>query len=369
MTVRPDESGPVAVAMSGGVDSSVAAAILKSEGREIFGVTMDLFALPARFCVSDELRNCCGRKAREDAAAVAAKLGIPHYVADFRREFEDRVIADFCAEYGAGRTPNPCVRCNEIIKFGLLFERSERLGAKSVATGHYARSERDPASGRRILRKGLDPGKDQSYFLYPLTQEQLSRTLFPLGGLTKAEVRRRALESGLPVADKTESQEICFIPDDDYAGFLRGRRPSAFIPGPIVDAAGREIGRHKGVAHFTVGQRKGMGIAAPRPLYVIKVDVGRDTIVAGPGEALYGTSLEATRLNWIVVERPPASLRVRARIRYKHVEAPARIEAAGIDRVRVEFEKPQRAIAPGQSVVFYDGDVVVGGGTIEKAGG
>lgn len=366
MTARPEVPGPVAVAMSGGVDSSVAAAILISEGCDVFGVTMDLFSLPARFCVSDELRNCCGRRAREDAAAVAAKLGILHYVADFRREFEDRVIADFCAEYGAGRTPNPCVRCNEFIKFGLLFERAERLGAESVATGHYSRIERDPASGRRLLRKGLDPDKDQSYFLYPLTQEQLARTLFPLGGLKKAEVRRRALASGLPVAQKTESQEICFIPDDDYAGFLRERRPAAFVPGPIVDLSGREIGRHKGVAHFTVGQRKGMGIAAPRPLYVIKVDVERNTIVAGPNEALAGRSLEATGLNWIAIEKLAGPLNVRARVRYRHAEAAARVEPAGPDRVRVEFEKPQRAIAPGQAVVFYDGDIVVGGGTIDR---
>jgi tRNA-specific 2-thiouridylase len=367
LTGRPKEPGVVAVAMSGGVDSSVAAAILKAEGREIFGVTMDLFALPARFCVSDELRNCCGRKAREDAAAVAAKLGIRHYVADFKREFEARVIADFCAEYGAGRTPNPCVRCNQFIKFGLLFERAARLGAKAVATGHYARIERDADTGRWLLRKGLDPDKDQSYFLHTLTQAELGRSLFPLGGLKKTEVRSLALASGLPVAKKTESQEICFIPDDDYAGFLGDRCPAAFEPGPIADPSGRVIGRHKGVAHFTVGQRKGMGIASPHPLYVVKVDVERNTIVAGPSEALYARSLEATGLNWISIEELSGSLAVRARVRYKHAEAPARVEAAGEDRVRVEFEKPQRAIAPGQSVVFYDGDIVVGGGTIERA--
>jgi len=354
--------------MSGGVDSSVAAAILKSEGRDIFGVTMDLAVLPPRFCRSEELRSCCGRRAVDDAVAVAAGLGILHCVVDFRRPFEERVVADFCAEYAAGRTPNPCVRCNQFIKFGLLFERARRLGAEAVATGHYARIDRDAASGRRLLRKGIDPDKDQSYFLFPLTQAELARTLFPLGGLTKSEVRSRAAAAGLPVAEKPESQEICFVPDDDYAGFLRDRCPGAFRPGPIVDASGRVIGAHDGIAHFTVGQRKGMGIAAPRPLYVLRVDAERNTIVAGPADALYGRALEAGGMNWIAIDRLTGPLDVRARIRYKHAEAAARVEPAGPDRVRVEFVRPQRAIAPGQSVVFYDGDIVVGGGTIEKAG-
>lgn len=367
MTIQAKTSGPVAVAMSGGVDSSVAAALLRAEGRDVFGVTMELVSLPPRFCLSDELRSCCGRKAVDDAVAVAAKLGILHCVVDFRIPFEARVVNDFCAEYAAGRTPNPCVRCNQFIKFGLLFERARRLGAEAVATGHYARLDRDAASGRWLLRKGLDPDKDQSYFLHPLSQTDLSRALFPLGGLKKREVRDLALASGLPVANKAESQEICFIPDDDYAGFLRERCPGAFEPGPIVDPSGREIGRHEGVAHFTIGQRKGMGIAAPRPLYVIRVDVERNTIVAGPSEALYGRSLDATGMNWIAIDRLTGPLNVRARIRYKHAEAPARVEPAGPDRVRVEFEKPQRAIAPGQSVVFYDGDIVVGGGTIDRA--
>ncbi len=353
--------------MSGGVDSSVAAAILKADGRDIFGVTMDLAVLPPRFCRSEELRSCCGRRAVDDAVAVAAKLGILHCVVDFRRLFEVRVVADFCAEYAAGRTPNPCVRCNQFIKFGLLFERARRLGAEAVATGHYARIDRDAASGRWLLRKGIDPDKDQSYFLFPLTQTELARTLFPLGGLTKSEVRARAAAAGLPVAEKPESQEICFVPDDDYAGFLRDRCPGAFRPGPIVDAAGRVIGAHDGIAHFTVGQRKGMGIAAPRPLYVLRVDAERNTIVAGPSEALYGRSLEAGGMNWISIDRLTGPRNVRARIRYKHAEAAARVEPAGPDRVRVEFVQPQRAIAPGQSVVFYDGDIVVGGGTIDRA--
>ena len=351
--------------MSGGVDSSVAAALLQAEGRQVIGLTMDLYAVPARYCVSDSLRSCCGRKAREDANAVAAKLGIPHFMVDFRREFEERVIADFCAEYGRGRTPNPCVRCNERIKFGLLFERAKRLGAEIIATGHYARLDRDPATGRRLLRKAADPSKDQSYFLYALTQDELERTLFPLGGLSKTDVRRIARERGLPVAEKTESQEICFIPGDDYAGFLRERVPAAFQPGPIVSTDGRILGRHKGVAHYTVGQRKGMGIAAPHPLYVIAVDVENNTITAGPNESLYRKALVASGLNWIAIEKLDRPRDVRARIRYRQAESPARVEPAGPDRVRVEFDKPQRAIAPGQSVVFYEGDIVVGGGTID----
>jgi len=366
LSVHSKTSSPIAVAMSGGVDSSVAAAILQAEGRDVFGVTMELVTLPPRFCLSEELRSCCGRRAVDDAVAVAAKLGILHCVVDFRGPFADKVIADFCSEYAAGRTPNPCVRCNQFIKFGLLFDRARRLGAEAVATGHYARLDRDAASDRWLLRKGLDPDKDQSYFLYTLTQTELSRTIFPLGGLKKNEVRDLARTSGLPVAKKAESQEICFIPDDDYAGFLRERCPEAFEPGPIVDPSGRVIGRHKGVAHFTVGQRKGMGIAASRPLYVIRVDVERNTIVAGPSEDLYGRALEATGTNWISIDRLAGPLSVRARIRYKHTEAPARVEPTGPDRVHVEFERPQRAIAPGQSVVFYDGDIVVGGGTIDR---
>jgi len=352
--------------MSGGVDSSVAAALLRDEGFEVIGLTMDLYALPARYCVLDGLRSCCGRTAREDAGRVAAKLGIPHFLVDFRREFEERVIADFCAEYGRGRTPNPCIRCNERIKFGLLFERARRLGAERIATGHYARIGPDPTTGRFLLRKAADPAKDQSYFLYALTQEELGRTVFPLGGLSKSEVRRIAREHGLPVAEKTESQEICFIPDDDYPGFLKERLPGAFEPGPIVAPDGRVLGVHKGVAHYTVGQRKGLGVAAAHPLYVIAVDVERNTVVAGPNDALYRKALVASRLNWISREKPGAPIDVRARVRSRQAEAPARVRPAGPDRVRVEFEKPQRAIAPGQAVVFYDGEVVVGGGTIDR---
>jgi len=359
--------GVVAVAMSGGVDSSVAAALLKSQGYEVIGVTMNLFSLPKEACRSENLRSCCGRTAQEDANRVAIALGIPHFVVDFRAEFEVSVIADFCREYRGGRTPNPCIRCNRFIKFGLLLERVKALGADFLATGHYANGGIDPASGRRLLRKGIDAAKDQSYFLYPLTQAELSRTLFPVGEYTKSRIRALAAEFRLPVAEKAESQEICFIPDDDYPRFLKERWPDAFCPGPIVDMRGKKIGTHGGIAHFTVGQRRGLGIAAPRPLYVVAIDVGKNTIVAGGNEDLYRQGLEASDVNWISEEGPAAPRAARARIRYKHVEAPAMITPRDSGKVLVEFEKAQRAVTPGQAVVFYDGDIVLGGGIITRA--
>lgn len=358
--------GVVAVAMSGGVDSSVAAALLKDEGYEVVGLTMNLFSLPKEVCTSEDLRSCCGWKAQEDANRVAVALGIPHFVVDFRREFERSVIDDFCREYERGRTPNPCIRCNRFIKFDLFFERARKLGAEFIATGHYARIGFDPSTGRRLLKKGLDAGKDQSYFLYPLTQSELARTLFPVGGRTKNEIRRLAARHKLPVAQKPESQEICFIPDNDYPGFLKARLPEAFRPGPIVNREGRIIGTHGGIAHFTVGQRKGMGIAAPRPLYVVAVDAERNTIVAGENEELYKRRLEATELNWISMEKLGEPRTLRARIRYKHAEAPAKVSPRDEGRVLVEFERAQRAVTPGQAVVFYDGDVVAGGGLIDR---
>jgi len=366
MDKKARTNGIVAAAMSGGVDSSVAAALLKDEGFDVIGLTMNLFALPEEDCTSEHLRSCCGWKAREDANRVAAALGIPHYIVDLRREFEQNVIQDFCREYGRGRTPNPCIRCNQFIKFGLLFERARRLGAAFVATGHYARIDLDPATGRRLLKKGTDAGKDQSYFLYALTQDDLSRALFPVGGRTKAEIRKLARRYGLPVADKPESQEVCFIPDDDYPAFLRNRVPAAFRPGPIVDLEGRTIGEHGGIVHFTIGQRKGMRIAAPRPLYVVAIDPERNTVVADEREALTRRRLEATAVNWISVETLDAPKWTRARIRYKHDEAPALISPLDRTRVLVEFEKAQRAVTPGQAVVFYDGDVVIGGGVIDR---
>jgi tRNA-specific 2-thiouridylase len=298
---------------------------------------------------------------------VALALGIPHFVVDFRREFERDVIADFAREYGRGRTPNPCIRCNRFLKFGLLLDRVEALGAGMVATGHYARTAFDRASGRTLLRKGVDAEKDQSYFLYSLTQSMLSRTLFPVGGYAKKEIRRLAAEFGLPVARKPESQEICFIPDDDYPRFLREKFPGLFRPGPIVDAAGKTIGRHGGVAGFTIGQRRGLGIAAAHPLYVVAVDAATNTVVAGEDRDLDRKRLLVDDLNWIAVPALAGPLSVRVKVRSRQAEAPARIVPEDGGRVLVEFETSQRAITPGQAAVFYDGDVVVGGGVIARA--
>lgn len=432
----------VAVAMSGGVDSSVAAALLKEQGRDVIGITMNLFSLPKEACASEELRSCCGSAARRDAGAVAAVLGIPFYVADFRRTFEKDVIADFIEEYRRGRTPSPCLRCNRLVKFGPLLKRAGRLGAARIATGHYARVDFDEERGRWRLRKGKDREKDQSYFLYGLGQAELARTIFPLGNLTKGEVRAMAERFGLPVAQKPESQEICFIPDNDYAAFLRARIPKAFRPGKIVDTAGKVIGRHDGLANYTIGQRKGMGIAAARPLYVIALDPKTNTVVAGSNEELYRSRLVVEDVRWSAIEgfgggeersgrrgsggrgesggiggtggrvgnerkerieriggggrkggigsggsggrsgqddiigryRHVAGgggyggpIEATVKIRSRHEGAPAVLtpgEAEGT--VVVEFAEPQRAITPGQAAVFYSGDVVLGGGTINR---
>jgi tRNA-specific 2-thiouridylase len=356
----------VVVAMSGGVDSSVAAALLKDQGHEVIGLTMNLFSLPKELCRSDEVRSCCGWKATEDAHDVALRLGIPHYVADFRQEFEKRVISDFCREYGRGRTPNPCIRCNEHIKFKLFLAAADRLGGEAIATGQYARVGRSRATGRYLLKKGTDGAKDQSYFLYPLSQAQLSRTLLPLGGLTKSEVRGLAKKWGLPVAGKPESQEICFVPLGNYPDFLRERTPQAFVSGQIKDLTGRVVGRHRGIAHFTIGQRRGMGIAAAQPLYVIAINAASHTVIVGGQHDLSRKGLVASQVHWIAIEGLDKPLSVKAKIRYRHEAARAVVMPLSPHRVRVEFETPQRAITPGQSVVFYVRDVVIGGGVIDR---
>lgn len=357
----------VVVAMSGGVDSSVAAALLKKQGYDVVGVTMNLYSLPKDYCMSENLKSCCGWKATEDAHQVAITLGISHYVVDLRKPFEKSVITDFCEEYAQGRTPNPCVRCNQYIKFDVLLKKMKALEADYLATGHHARIEYDRQNARYILKKGKDRKKDQSYFLYAMTQKQLSRTLMPVGDYTKEEVRKKAQSFGFLVAERPESQEICFVPDNDYAGFLLNRIPEAFHPGPVVDSGNRTLARHKGIVHYTIGQRRGMGISAPHPLYVLSILSDKKTIVVGPEKELYGKSLLASALNTISLEKITEPLKVKARIRYKHKEAQALVTLMHSDKVRVEFEKPQRAITPGQSVVFYDGDTVVGGGIIDQA--
>ncbi len=357
----------IVVAMSGGVDSSVAAFLLKEQGHEVIGLTMDLYDLPGDKCEGAEARSCCGWRAKEDATRVAAALGIEHYVVDLKREFTAVVVDDFCREYGLGRTPNPCVRCNESIKFKALAERAKKLGADLIATGHYARTGRDDRTGRRLLRRGADRNKDQSYFLYGLRQDQLASCVFPLGELTKDEVRRAARGEGLGVADKPESQEICFVPDRDYAAFIGERCPAALEPGPLLDLSGRVLGRHKGIIHYTIGQRKGMGLAAAHPLYVLAIDPARRAVIVGTNEDLYRGGLLADRVNFVSADGLSGPTMLEVKIRSNGREEPAIVSPGDLGTVRVEFARPQRAITPGQSAVFYDGDLVVGGGVIREA--
>ncbi|MFH1647029.1 MAG: tRNA 2-thiouridine(34) synthase MnmA [Chloroflexota bacterium] len=354
----------VVVAMSGGVDSSVAAALLKEEGHEVIGVTMQLW--PRDTENGRGSKGCCGLEAIDDARRVAYKLGIPHYVMDFREVFARRVIDEFGREYRTGRTPNPCVLCNRRIKFDVLRERARELGADFIATGHHARVESD--GGTCLLKKGADARKDQSYFLGQLSREQLRHAMFPVGRLTKARVREIAAGLGLAVAEKPESQEICFVPDDDYAVFLRDYLTQDAQPGPIVDGRGNRLGEHKGIASYTIGQRRGLGIAAGEPRYVTAIRPETSTVVVGTKEETYGTGLVAGDLAWLAIDPPEQPIEVKARVRYRHPEAEATVSPLGNDEVYVKFAEPQMAITPGQAVVFYDGDTVIGGGTISRQG-
>lgn len=351
--------------MSGGVDSSVAAALLKENGYDVIGITMQLW--PRHSQPNDSASGCCGHEAIKSARRVARRLGIPHFVMDFREVFARLVIDDFCREYSLGRTPNPCIRCNERIKFDLLREKARGIGADCLATGHHARIEIG-TTGKPLLKKGKDAGKDQSYFLYMLTVEQMNHVLFPIGHLTKDEVRKTAAKRSLPVADRPESQEICFIPDNDHAAFIRERRPEASRPGPIIDRQGNSLGLHKGLAAYTVGQRHGLGIAAAEPLYVTAIKPEGNAVVVGSKEETRGDELVAGELIWSGIDRPERPFTAKARIRYRHPEADALITPMGNDECYVKFAGPQSAIAPGQAVVFYDGDTVLGGGTIIRQG-
>ena len=345
----------VAVAMSGGVDSSLTAALLKEAGYEVIGVTMQIWP-------SDKqaFGGCCGVEAVEAAKRVAHKLGVPHYVMNFRDIFAQRVIADFCEEYSLGRTPNPCVICNQRIKFGLLLDKVLGMGTDYLATGHYARIKQSP-DGYRLL-KAVDPAKDQSYFLYTLTQRELQHLLLPLGDLHKVEVRRMAAERGLPTADRRESQDICFIPDNDYRAFIAEYIPSK--PGDIVDTEDKILGEHPGLAQYTVGQRHGLGLASNERLYVLRLDVANNRLVVGTEDELLSDRLFATELSWVSGKAPREPIDVTAKIRYQSPEAAAELHLND-EVAEVNFRQPQKAIAPGQAVVFYQGDAVLGGGIIE----
>jgi tRNA-specific 2-thiouridylase len=352
--------------MSGGVDSSVAAALLAREGHEVIGLSMQLYDQSGGPDGDGGIRfgSCCTLDDLYDARRVARSLGIPHYIVNFERRFEDHVVSDFVREYTAGRTPIPCVHCNGDLKFSSLVERAEGFDADAVATGHYARVEHDPAAGTYHLLKGVDAAKDQSYFLFTLTQAQLARARFPIGALDKPAVRDEARRLGLSVADKHDSQEICFVASGEHADFVE-RRAGSVPAGLIRDRDGRVLGRHDGIHRFTIGQRKGLGVQSPIPLYVVDIDADTAAVTVGPREALERVTLTASRVNWISGKVPTAPVRANARIRYRHREAPATIAATDRDRVSVTFDAPQSAITPGQAVVFYDEDVVLGGGWID----
>jgi tRNA-specific 2-thiouridylase len=357
----------IVVGMSGGVDSSVAAALLVEQGFDVIGVTLRVWPWREPEEPTRKFGSCCSPESVDDARAVARRLGIAYYLLNSEREFEDTVIAPFARAYAAGRTPVPCVACNRDVKFGSLVRRARAWDAAAVATGHYARITRDPATGRLLLWRGRDARKDQSDFLWPLTQAQLAAARFPVGELTKDAVREKARTLGLVTADKPESQEICFIPDDDYRGFLRRRTPGAFGPGPIVDGRGTVLGRHEGLANYTVGQRRGLGLASPHPLYVTALDPARNAVVVGGAGEVEVEQIRAEQVNLIAVPALAGPLAVAAKIRHSHEPAAATIEPLGEAAVLVRFERPQRAAAPGQSVVFYQGDLVVGGGVIARA--
>jgi tRNA-specific 2-thiouridylase len=357
----------VVVAMSGGVDSSVAAALLSQQGHDVIGLSMQLYPSTSSGQATDgaqQFGSCCTLDDLHDARRVASALGFPHYILNLEQRFEETVVSNFVREYSAGRTPLPCAHCNSDLKFSTLLDRARGFGADIVATGHYARIDRAD-DGTWLLKRGADADKDQSYFLFSLTQDQLAGALFPVGSLSKPEVRTEARRLGLVVADKPDSQEICFVPDGDYAVFVERHADVAQRAGAIVDQRGQTLRSHDGIHRFTVGQRKGLGLATGTPLYVLNIDAESGNVTVGPRDRLERAAFTASGVNWISTPPPASWLTTAAQIRHRHRPALGRVRAIDDGRAEFEFIDPQPAVTPGQAAVFYEGDVVVGGGWID----
>lgn len=352
------------IAMSGGVDSSVAAYLMKEAGYDCTGVTMKLFQNEDVGISRDH--SCCSLDDVEDARNVAFHLGIPFHVFNFSERFEKCVIRRFVDAYENGMTPNPCIDCNRFLKFDKLYSRAKELGCDTIVTGHYAQIEQDPQTGRFLLKKSVDDSKDQSYVLYTLTQDQLAHTQFPLGGMEKTETRKIAEEQGFINARKHDSQDICFVQDGSYADFIESYTGRVFPEGDFVDQEGNTMGRHKGIIRYTIGQRKGLGLAVPEPVYVCRLDMDNNKVILGKNEDLFSRTLTANDINLISVSEITEPMRVKAKVRYRQKEQWATVTQTGEDSLRVDFDEPQRAITKGQAVVLYDGDTVVGGGTISS---
>lgn len=352
--IQPEVNKKALIAMSGGVDSSVSALLMQQQGYKCIGATMSLF----------QKSTCGGEEDVRDAAKVCQELGMEHHVINFADNFREQVIDRFINAYEHGRTPNPCVDCNRHLKFGKLYAKAKELGCECVVTGHYAQVRYDEAKGRYVLVKGVDPKKDQSYVLYSLTQEQLAHVQFPLGAYCKSEIRDIAEKHGFSNARKHDSQDICFVEDGKYAEFIEKQTGKKFKAGYFVDVHGNVLGRHKGIIYYTIGQRKGLGLALPQPMYVKEIDVAHNKVILATNDQLFSTHVEAKDINLIDCERITEPRRLKARIRYHHVEQWATVMQPDVDTLVVDFDEPQRAITKGQSLVLYDGDVVVGGGTI-----